>query len=65
MFSKIGATVSNKYHAQLQKGICCNEKPEAATIGILLKKTSTFIRKRFPASENQHSVTNFAKDGNF
>ena len=46
MFSKIGATVSNKYHVQLQKIICCNEKSEAATIGILLKKTCNFIRKR-------------------
>ena len=45
MFSKIGATVSNKYHVQLQKSICCNKKSEAATIGILLKKTCNFIRE--------------------
>ena len=46
MFSKIGATVSNKYHVQLQKSIYCSEKSEGATIGILLKKTCNFIRKR-------------------
>ena len=59
MFSKIGATVSNKYPVQLQKSICSNEKLEAATIGILLKKTSNFIRKRLPASENQHLTDKF------
>ena len=51
MFSKIGATVNNKYHVQLQKIICRNEKSEAATIGILLKKTCNFIRRRFQYSE--------------
>ena len=51
MFSKIGATVSNKYHVQLQKSICCNKKSEAATIGILLKKTCNFIRKRLQYCE--------------
>ena len=51
MFSKIGATVSNKYHVQLQKSICCNEKSEGATIGILLKKTYNFIRKRLQYCE--------------
>ena len=45
MFSKTGATVRNKYHVQLQKIICCNEKPEAATIGILLKKTATLLEE--------------------
>ena len=33
MFSKIGATVSNKYHVQLQKSICCSERSEGTTIG--------------------------------
>ena len=46
LFSNIGATVSNKYHVQLQKSICCNKKSKGATIGILLKKTCNFIRKR-------------------
>ena len=46
MFSKIGATVSNKYHVQLQKSIYCSEKSEGATIGTLLKKTCNFIRKK-------------------
>ena len=51
MFSKIGATVSNKYHVQLQKSIYCSEKSEGATIGILLKKTCNFIRKRLQYCE--------------
>ena len=51
MFSKIGATVSNKYHVQLQKSICCREKSEGASIGILLKKTCNFIRKRLQYCE--------------
>ena len=51
MFSKIGATVSNKYHVQLQKSIYCSEKFEGATIGILLKRTCNFIRKRFQYCE--------------
>ena len=46
MFSKIGLTVRNKYHVQLQKSICCNQKSEETIIGILLKKTCNFIRKR-------------------
>ena len=46
MFSKIGAAVSNKYHVQLQKCVCCSQKSEGAIIGILLKKTCNFIRKR-------------------
>ena len=46
MFSKIGVPVSSKYHVQLQKGIYCSEKSVGATIGILLKKTCNFIRKR-------------------
>ena len=46
MFSKTGTTVSNKYYVQLQKSIYCSEKSEGATIGILLKKTCNFIRKR-------------------
>ena len=46
MFSKIGPTVSTKYHVQLQKSICCSKKSEGATIGILLKKTCNFVRKR-------------------
>ena len=46
MFSKIGATFSNKYHVQLQKSIYCSEKSEGVTVGILLKKTCNFIRKR-------------------
>ena len=46
MFSKTGATVSNKYHVQLQKSIYCSERSEGATIGTLLKKTCNFIRKR-------------------
>ena len=46
MFSKIGATVSNKYHVKLQKIICCNEESEAATLGILFKKTCNFIGRR-------------------
>ena len=45
MFSKIGGTVSNKYHVQLQKRTYCSEKSEGATIDILLKKTCNFIRK--------------------
>ena len=40
MFSKIGATVSNKYHVQLQKSIYCSEKSGGATIAILLKMTT-------------------------
>ena len=51
MFSKIGATVSNKYHIQLQRSIYCCEKSEGATIGILLKKTCNFIRKRLQYCE--------------
>ena len=51
MFSKIGATVSNKYHVQLQKSIYCSEKSEGATIGILLKKTCNFTRKRLQYCE--------------
>ena len=51
MFSKIGATVSNQYHVQLQKSIYCSEKSEGATIGILLKKTCDFIRKRLQYCE--------------
>ena len=51
MFSKIGAAVSNKYHVQLQKSIYCSEKSEGATIGILLKKTYNFIRKRLQYCE--------------
>ena len=51
MFSKIGATVSNKHHVQLQKSIYCSEKSEGATIGILLKKTCNFIRKRLQYCE--------------
>ena len=51
MFSKIGATVSIKYHIQLQKSIYCSEKSEGATIGILLKKTCNFIRKRLQYCE--------------
>ena len=51
MFSKIGATVSSKYHVQLQKGIYCREKSERATICILLKKTCNFIRKRLQYCE--------------
>ena len=46
MFSKIGVTVSNKYHVQLQERICCSKKSEGAIIGILLKKTCNFIGKR-------------------
>ena len=51
MFSKIGATVSNKYHVQLQKSIYSSEKSEGATIRILLKKTCNFIRKRLQCCE--------------
>ena len=51
MFSKIGATVNNKYHVQLQKSIYCSEKSEGATIGILLKRTCNFIRKRLQDCE--------------
>ena len=51
VFSKIGATVSSKYHVRLQKIICCNEKSEAATIVILLKKTCNFIRGRLQYCE--------------
>ena len=32
--AKAGATVSNKYHIQLIKSICCRENPEAATVGV-------------------------------
>ena len=45
MFSKLGATVSNKYHVQLQKSIYCNEKAEGATIGILLKRPAILLEK--------------------
>ena len=45
MLSKIGATVSNKYHVQLQKSIYCSEKSEGATIGILLKRPATLLEK--------------------
>ena len=51
MLSKIGATVSNKYHVQLQKSIYCDKKSKGATIGILLKKTCDFIRKRLQYCE--------------
>ena len=51
MFSEIGATVSNKYHAELQKSICCSEKSEGATIVIMLQKTCNFIRKRLQYCE--------------
>ena len=51
MFSKIGAAVRNKYHVQLQKRIYCSKKSEGATIGILLKKTCNFIRKRLQYCE--------------
>ena len=58
MFSKIGATVSNKYHVQLQKSICCSEKSEGATIDILLKKTCNFIRKRLHCCEVYKNTRN-------
>ena len=51
MFPKIGATVSNKCHVQLQKSIYCSEKSERATVGILLKKTCNFLRKRLQLCE--------------
>ena len=51
LFSNIGATVSNKYHVQLQKSIYCSEKSEGATICILFKKTCNFIRKRLQYCE--------------
>ena len=51
MFSKTGVTASHKYHVQLQKIICYNEKSEAAAIGILLKKTCKFIRRRLQYCE--------------
>ena len=36
--AKAGATVSNKYQIQLKKSICCREKPEAATVCVLVKE---------------------------
>ena len=48
MFSKIGATVCNKYHVQLQKIICCNEKSEAMVVHLLqnyVEKKKFFLRK--------------------
>ena len=51
MFSKIGATVSNKYHVQLEKSIYFCEMSGGATIGILLTKTCNFIRKRLQYCE--------------
>ena len=42
---KIGATVSNKYHVELQESIYCSEKSEGATIGNLLKKPATLLEK--------------------
>ena len=51
MFSKIGVSVSNKYHVQMQKTIYCSEKSERATICILLKKTCNLIRKRLQYCE--------------
>ena len=36
--AKAGATVSSNYKIQLKKSICCREKPEAATVGALVKE---------------------------
>ena len=48
LFNKVpGLKVCNS----IAKSICCNEKSEAATIGILLKKTCNFIRKRLQYCE--------------
>ena len=68
MFPKIDAAVSNKYHVQLQKSIYCSEKSEGATIGILLKKTGNFIRKRLQYCEvykntrSSHQMCSIIKD---
>ena len=68
MFSKIDATVSNKYHVQLQKSIYCSKKSEGATIGTLLKKNCNFIRKRLQYCEvysntrNSHQRCSIIKD---
>ena len=41
--TKTGVTVSNKYHIELQKSICCHKNSEVASVNVLQKKVCNYI----------------------
>ena len=65
--TKTSATVSNKYQIQLKKSICYRENSEAATVDVLQKKASNFIKKKlqhncFPVNVAKFLRTPIIKD---